>query len=90
MATGKSARPTGKGNAVDRETEIESWINSLQDETLREIARLKWAGFADWDIATRMDLAPRTVERKVALLRRMWRERSGRVPSETVPEQGTS
>ena len=75
---------------MDRETEIESWINSLQDETLREIARLKWAGFADWDIATRMDLAPRTVERKVALLRRMWRERSGRVTSKAVPEQGTS
>lgn len=75
---------------MDRETEIESWINRLQDETLREIARLKWAGFADWDIATRLDLAPRTVERKVALLRRMWRERPGRATSEAVPEQGTS
>ena len=75
---------------MDRETEIESWINSLQDDALREIARLKWAGFADWDIATRMDLAPRTVERKVALLRRMWRERPGRATSETVPERGTS
>lgn len=75
---------------MDRETEIESWIKRLQDETLREIARLKWAGFADWDIATRMDLAPRTVERKVALLRRMWRERPSRASSETVPERGAS
>lgn len=75
---------------MDREIEIESWINSLQDETLREIARLKWAGFADWDIATRMDLAPRTVERKVALLRRMWRERPGRVPPEAATRQENS
>ena len=37
-----------------REQEIEQWIDSLQDETLREIARLKWAGFGDWDIANRL------------------------------------
>jgi len=72
---------------VDRTTEIESWINSLPDETLREIARLKWAGFADWDIAVRLDIAPRTVERKIALLRRLWRERPGRAPPAVDTEQ---
>ena len=67
-------------NAVASEQEIERWIDSLSDKTLREIARLKWAGFGDWDIANRLNRAPRTVERKVALLRKMWRQQSGRSP----------
>ena len=72
------------------EQEIERWIDSLSDETLREIARLKWAGFGDWDIANRLNRAPRTVERKVALLRKMWRQQSGRSPpQESSPSNST-
>ena len=69
-----------EGNAVASEQEIERWIDSLSDETLREIARLKRAGCGDWDIANRLNRAPRSVERKVALLRKLWRDRQRQRP----------
>ncbi len=57
-------------------------LDCLEDETLAQIAVWKMEGFTDQEIATRLDCAVRTVERKVARIREKWsREASSDSPA---------
>lgn len=52
--------------------ECQRLLEALGDDTLRRIAVLKMEGYANEEIAAQMTLALRTIERKLALIRKMW------------------
>ncbi len=54
----------------------EFYLNSVP-ENLRQLAELHLAGFTNREIASRMNCVERTIERKIALLRRCWRSMAG-------------
>jgi RNA polymerase sigma factor (sigma-70 family) len=58
--------------------ECQRLFNSLSDETLRTLARCKMEGYTNEEIARQLNCAPRTVERKLALIR-------GRLEKENPP-----
>lgn len=60
------------GMALFIAEESQRLLDSLQDDTLAQIAVWKMEGFTDQDIATKLDCAVRTVERKVARIREKW------------------
>jgi DNA-directed RNA polymerase specialized sigma24 family protein len=47
-------------------------LDSLEDETLRQIAQLKLEGYTNDEISQRLDCVPRTVERKLERIREKW------------------
>jgi DNA-directed RNA polymerase specialized sigma24 family protein len=47
-------------------------LDSLGDPTLRAVALWKMEGYTSEEIAARLDCAPRTVERKLRLIRDTW------------------
>ncbi len=47
-------------------------LELLPEESLRQIATMKLEGYANGEIAQRLDCAPRTVERKLARIRECW------------------
>jgi DNA-directed RNA polymerase specialized sigma24 family protein len=47
-------------------------LDSLGDPTLRAVALWKMEGYTSEEIAVRLDCAPRTVERKLRLIRDTW------------------
>jgi DNA-directed RNA polymerase specialized sigma24 family protein len=49
-------------------------LESLKDDALRVVARLKLEGWTNEEIATRLQCASRTVERKLHLIRTLWIE----------------
>jgi DNA-directed RNA polymerase specialized sigma24 family protein len=49
-------------------------LESLPDPTLRQVAKLKLAGYSTQEISRELDLAPRSVERKTGLIRKCWQE----------------
>jgi DNA-directed RNA polymerase specialized sigma24 family protein len=51
-------------------------LHSLKDPDLERVARWKMEGFTNEEIAERLTCAPRSVERKVRLIREIW-ERQG-------------
>jgi len=52
--------------------EVQLLLGSLEDPTLREIALLKLEGYINREIAEKLDLSHRAVERKLALVRDTW------------------
>jgi RNA polymerase sigma factor (sigma-70 family) len=52
--------------------DIRRLFGALDDETLRVVALLKLEGFTNEQIATSLDCAVRSVERKLDLIRRAW------------------
>jgi DNA-directed RNA polymerase specialized sigma24 family protein len=55
--------------------ELEHRLRSLEtadDPDLRSVAELKLEGFTNREIADRLKVGPRTVERKLGLIRRRW------------------
>jgi len=48
----------------------------LDDDSLREIARLKLEGYTNEEIAERLGIVERTVERRLNRIRRQWMEQS--------------
>jgi DNA-directed RNA polymerase specialized sigma24 family protein len=52
--------------------ECQRLLERLGDAGLRDIALWKMEGYTNEEIATRLDCAPRTVERKLRLIRSMW------------------
>ena len=54
--------------------EVEHRIAILADDKLREIARGKLEGLSNEALAERLDCTVRTVERRLALIRRIWSE----------------
>jgi DNA-directed RNA polymerase specialized sigma24 family protein len=55
--------------------ECQSLLDALDDDMLRQVALAKMEGYSNEEIGQRLDLALRTVERKLALIRRIWQSR---------------
>jgi DNA-directed RNA polymerase specialized sigma24 family protein len=53
-------------------------LDSLGDPGLRALALWKMEGYTNDEIAARLDCAPRTVERKLRLIRRIWEQEGAR------------
>ena len=56
--------------------ECDRLMGVLPDAMLRQIAKLKLAGYMTQEIADELGIAPRSVERKTSLIRRCWTEYS--------------
>ncbi len=83
-------RPTGAAHELERLASPEPspeevaefaeycqrMLDVLNDDTLRVIALLKLEGFTNKEIADELDCAPRTVERKLSLIRGKWEKAS--------------
>jgi hypothetical protein len=52
--------------------ECDALLNCLGDPTLRSIAVWKMEGYSTEQIASRLNCVPRTVERKLRLIRTHW------------------
>jgi DNA-directed RNA polymerase specialized sigma24 family protein len=52
--------------------EYQRLMEQLGDATLQDVATWKLEGYTDDEIAVRLGCVTRTVERKLALIRRMW------------------
>jgi DNA-directed RNA polymerase specialized sigma24 family protein len=52
--------------------EFDRLLARLDDATLRDVALAKLDGFTNEEIAARLDCAPRTVERKLQVIRSLW------------------
>ena len=66
-----SNEPTTEFAAMMAE-EWQGLLGRLNDETLRKVALWKGYGDTKEEIAARLDCAPRTVDRKLKLIREMW------------------
>ena len=49
-------------------------ISDLRDDTLRSVAMWKMEGYANEEIASKLECSLRSVERKLAMIRRQWIE----------------
>ena len=56
--------------------QAERLLQMIPQDTTRHVAEMKMAGFTNDDIANDLDCGLRTVERKLALIRRIWSEKS--------------
>ncbi len=74
-----SREPTPEFAAL-MEEEYQRLLDLLGDEMLRSIALLKMEGHTNEEIARKLDCVPRTIERKLGLIRSKW---AGRAPSWT-------
>lgn len=52
--------------------EFNSLLARLEDDTLQSVALWKLEGFTNEEIAEKLDCVPRTVERKLQLIRTLW------------------
>ena len=66
-----AAEPTPEFAAMVAEQS--DWLLSQLDETQRHIAILKMAGYQNSEIAKTLDVSISTVERKLSLIRDVWR-----------------
>ena len=65
------AEPTPEFAAMVAEQS--EWLLSHLDETQRRIATLKMAGYQNSEIAKSLEVSISTVERKLSLIRDVWR-----------------
>jgi DNA-directed RNA polymerase specialized sigma24 family protein len=72
-----SHEPTPEFSVVMAE-ECERLLDML-DADLRELAIAKMDGFTNKEIATQRSVAPRTIERKLQLIRRVWEDAAARL-----------
>jgi DNA-directed RNA polymerase specialized sigma24 family protein len=63
--------------AAEMAERVRSLLASLDDAELEAIAVWKMEGFTNDEIAARLDCAPRTVERKLRLIRCIWEKELG-------------
>jgi DNA-directed RNA polymerase specialized sigma24 family protein len=59
--------------------ECERWLDRLRDPVLRQVAVLRMEGYSVDEVAARLGCVPRTVERKLAVIRQIW-EAAAREP----------
>ncbi len=52
--------------------QIQRLMSELRDDTLREVAVMKMEGYANVEIASKLEISIRSVERKMALIRTKW------------------
>jgi DNA-directed RNA polymerase specialized sigma24 family protein len=55
--------------------EFQSLLTRLNDDTLQSVALWKLEGFTNDEIAEKLECVPRTVERKLQLIRTLWQRR---------------
>jgi DNA-directed RNA polymerase specialized sigma24 family protein len=60
--------------ALECTDECHRLLNRLDDESLRQVAMLKLAGYTNPEIARELAVVERTVERKLGRIRRLWSE----------------
>ena len=65
------AEPTPEFAALVAE-ECRLRLDGLRDETLRQVALLRMEGYRNEEIATRLEISLRSVERKLEVIRRRW------------------
>jgi DNA-directed RNA polymerase specialized sigma24 family protein len=58
--------------AAEIAEECERQLMRLDDDGMRKIAAMKMEGFTNTEIAERLQLAPRTIERRLRLIRNIW------------------
>jgi DNA-directed RNA polymerase specialized sigma24 family protein len=64
--------------AAELTDEIQRRFEELPDESLRVVALLRMEGYSNAEIASALDCSPRSVERKLELIRAVWgREAAG-------------
>ena len=51
---------------------VEEWFSELDDPQLRTIVELKMQGFENREIGESLNCSERTIERKMALIRKTW------------------
>ena len=71
LAEVEAREPTPEFAAM-MEEELERLLDRLGDDTLRQIAVGKMAGYTEAEIAGKLSLGLRTVERKLSLIRNLW------------------
>ncbi|MEW4486710.1 ECF-type sigma factor [Thalassoglobus sp. JC818] len=54
--------------------EFQSLLAELQDDNLREVAKLVMAGYSTAEIAEKLDRTQRTIQRRVEMIREIWVE----------------
>lgn len=62
--------------AAELAEDVERRLDALNDEGLRQIALWKMEGYRNEEIAKMIHRVPRTVERKLELIRRLWTDES--------------
>lgn len=60
------------GFAEDVARHCSELLDRLEDETLRQVALAKMEGFSNREIAHRLEVKERTIERKLKLIREIW------------------
>lgn len=70
--TAKDVSPAFAAEVAD---ECERLLASLDSDDLRQVAILKMEGFTNAEIAERLDCAPRTVDRRLQLIRDLWADK---------------
>jgi DNA-directed RNA polymerase specialized sigma24 family protein len=61
--------------AAEMAEECQCLLGALQEESLREVAQLKLAGHSNLEIAQKLRVVERTVERKLNRIRKLWSEK---------------
>lgn len=69
---GREPDPQLAGEVADQLQHLLACLDRTGDPTLRRVAELRLHGHSAAEIATTMDCAKRTVERKLALIERCW------------------
>ena len=64
--------------AAQAAEEFQHLLACLEDDRLQKLALWKMEGFTHEEIAAKLDCAPRTVKRRLLLIRALWSERDGR------------
>ncbi|TWU49151.1 ECF sigma factor [Rubripirellula reticaptiva] len=71
---------TGGSDAADIHAELaeacDGLLDQLEDEQLKQIAIMRMDGYLVDEIATRLELSKRAVERRLQLIRRTWTEQA--------------
>jgi DNA-directed RNA polymerase specialized sigma24 family protein len=53
---------------------VTHWIDRFKDPRLESVAVAKMEGYSNREIGTRIGCAPRSVERKLATIRSIWKK----------------
>ena len=64
--------------AAQATEEFQQLLACLPDDRLRNLVLWKMEGFSHEEIAAKLECAPRTVKRRLLLIRALWSEREGR------------
>ncbi|MEW4565530.1 ECF-type sigma factor [Bremerella sp. JC770] len=60
--------------AVEAAEEAQRMLNTLGKQSLEDVARLKLEGYTNAEIAQKLGVMPRTIERRLVLIRQIWAE----------------